>query len=363
MYYVDAAGSDSNGGTSEGDAWATIQNALDSITRDATNGDQINITGAHSITSPLNLTTYDDASGLPTAGAPLILRGYTTVAEDGTWGDRGGSIDSNGVSLWSSIAFDNLHHISLELFNDGSDQVIDLDNNIHIINCEIYNDGIANNVGGVELDDGCTIVGNYFHDIGDLNAAMVSCAGGCLVMFNTFIANVNQTTTDPAQAIVTLSTINSYIMFNVIRMNRSGDNANGISFRGAFAGWNSIWSNGGTGAGIKGQSIAYDHHGAINNLISGFSGSGGAGIDLSAAAFQGAIQFGNSEFDSADPFDDNTNNVSGEPNYYEPGENLSAEPFTAVTGGTAVDATTHDFTPVDTGSVKEGSVPGVFGGV
>lgn len=86
-YYVDAVdGSDSNLGTSpgSGNAWATLQHALDTITPDA-DGDQINIKGTQSHSPGLpdpqawELSDY----GTPTQHAPLIIRGYTSTANDG----------------------------------------------------------------------------------------------------------------------------------------------------------------------------------------------------------------------------------------------------------------------------------------
>ena len=81
-YFVDpAAGSDDTGDGSIGTPWASVQHALDSITRDATNGDQVNIKSgtADVLAATLDLTTY----GTPTATAPLVLRGYTSAANDG----------------------------------------------------------------------------------------------------------------------------------------------------------------------------------------------------------------------------------------------------------------------------------------
>ena len=81
-YYVDpGSGSDVTGTGTVGSPWASVQHALDNITRDATNGDQINIKAgtADVLSSPLTLATY----GTTSATAPLSFRGYTSAAEDG----------------------------------------------------------------------------------------------------------------------------------------------------------------------------------------------------------------------------------------------------------------------------------------
>ena len=43
-YYVDpTSGSDSNGGTSDVDAWLTLEHAIATITRNTSHGDRINV--------------------------------------------------------------------------------------------------------------------------------------------------------------------------------------------------------------------------------------------------------------------------------------------------------------------------------
>ena len=85
-YYVDAvSGSDSNAGTSpgSGNAWATFQYALDTITPDA-DGDQINVKGTQSVGVYVSPASWDLGDyGTPTQHAPLIIRGYTSTANDG----------------------------------------------------------------------------------------------------------------------------------------------------------------------------------------------------------------------------------------------------------------------------------------
>src|SRR5690242_15767610 len=96
-YYVDPLnGNDSTGTGTSGNPWQTTQKALNTITRNTTNGDRINIrnTASDVLTGALSFATY----GTPTTVAPLILEGYSSTA-----GDSGiGTLDGNA----SFIALD-----------------------------------------------------------------------------------------------------------------------------------------------------------------------------------------------------------------------------------------------------------------
>lgn len=80
-WYVDpVSGSNANGGTSDADAWATIQYALDTITQSTTDGDYLNLksSGTHTLTANI------DWSGITRdVTYPFTVRGYTSSAGDG----------------------------------------------------------------------------------------------------------------------------------------------------------------------------------------------------------------------------------------------------------------------------------------
>lgn len=83
-YYIDPA-IDANSGTGTiGDPFGDLQYALDTVTRDGTNGDRFNVKAgtAEVLTAALSLATY----GTPTEAAPLVIQGYTSAAG----GDAGG---------------------------------------------------------------------------------------------------------------------------------------------------------------------------------------------------------------------------------------------------------------------------------
>ena len=63
----------------------TVQGALDLTTRNATDGDRINVKAgtADTLNATLSYTTY----GTPVSGAILIIQGYTSTAGDGGIGE------------------------------------------------------------------------------------------------------------------------------------------------------------------------------------------------------------------------------------------------------------------------------------
>ena len=117
---------------------------------------------------------------------------------------------------------------------------------------------------------------------------------------------------------------------------------------------NSIWSDLGTGGGIvviNGVTPSI----IMNNVIEGFSGTGGNGIEFittSNARIYGnnAVEACTTEYVAPTAFTIDDLSVS---RWGGTNESLSASPFTNATGG--------DFSPIDTDNIKEGSLPPDFG--
>jgi hypothetical protein len=121
-YFVDPnAGDDGTGDGSVGNPWATIQNALDTITRDSTNGDRINVqsTTDDVLGSALSLATY----GTPAFGAPLVFQGYTSSQGDG---GVGGISGNNSVHIFNAAGTDHIYFIDMHLHNTGSNDIFTL---------------------------------------------------------------------------------------------------------------------------------------------------------------------------------------------------------------------------------------------
>ena len=84
-YYVDPAINANSGTGTLGDPFGDLQYALNTITRNATDGDRINIKAgtAEVMAAAISLTTY----GTPAQAAPLIFQGYTSAQGDGGIGE------------------------------------------------------------------------------------------------------------------------------------------------------------------------------------------------------------------------------------------------------------------------------------
>lgn len=137
-YYVDpVSGSDTTGdGLSDGNAWQTLQHALDTITK-GTYGDQINLksSGADVLTANLDFTTYAPGTSATGAGLDhLTIRGYGATANDGSQG----IIDGDGSYRISTLSDTSL--IDLEIRNGPSntDTIQALTNLSRLINCYIH---------------------------------------------------------------------------------------------------------------------------------------------------------------------------------------------------------------------------------
>jgi len=336
-YYVDASLGTNTGDGTVGTPWgratgSVVQYALDTITRDATNGDRINVkSGAtDTLAAALNTTTY----GSPGGTAPLIIQGYNT-----TQGDNPATqpiIDGAATyAIISETATSSMHFFDVHLQNCGSvTNMIRLDNFIRIINCEL--DDFTGSTA-VQTDLYGQVIGCYFHNI----AARGCYANIGLYHRNRFIDGTNKFTT----AAITVDTSQSAITENIISVSGACD---GIQYDlNAFVRGNSVYSNAGTGTGIAPRAAGKYGASIMNNLIEGFSGAGGVGIEINAPTY---YYDGNSVYDCTTDFSVTTGNdlYGGVDN-----ESLSASPFT--------DAANGDFTPVDTGSVKESTYPSKIG--
>lgn len=110
-YYVDPAINANSGTGTIGDPFGDLQYGLNTVTRNATDGDRFNIKAgtAEVMAAAIDLTTY----GTPTQAAPLIFQGYTSAQGDGGIGE----INNGGanVSVISSTTLTFIHWIDLKL--------------------------------------------------------------------------------------------------------------------------------------------------------------------------------------------------------------------------------------------------------
>ena len=106
--------------------WLTTQHALNTITRDTVNGDQINLkdSGPDVLEASLDQSPY----GTPNAVAPLVIRGYTATENDGGVGviEVGGAYPGTVNDQWNDTFFIDLEvrsyagHWALNLWGNNT---------------------------------------------------------------------------------------------------------------------------------------------------------------------------------------------------------------------------------------------------
>lgn len=266
--YVDPNIAGASGAGSIGDPYGDIQHALDTITRDGTNGDRINIlAGTDEILgAALTLATY----GTPAVEAPLIFQGYTSAAGDGGVGGISGAAT---YSIIASTTIDAVSFIDMHLHNTGSNVMVQTNDYWIFINCEFDNGGDGTN-GALDMDRYGHVFNCYFHNI---SGPGVYGLYATIVQFSAFENGAS----DFTQAIY-LNGGGGSAYYNVIDIDGSSDGILGgsDSMRIEF---NSIYSTAGTGQGID---LTGNVQTAVitNNIVEGFSGVGGIGIQVQAAA-------------------------------------------------------------------------------
>ncbi len=331
--YVDPSIAANSGAGTLGDPYGDLQYALDQVTRDTTNGDRMNVkSGTDEIlSSALSLVSY----GTPSPTAPLIFQGYSSAQGDGGVG----GITGNGTNAMLAVTtHDGVGFVDMHLHNTGSANIVTVDANCFFLRCEI-----DNSTGqGITAGANCDVVGCYIHNIGGDGANMNG--QNSTVMFNYFQNGTNDFGDDACEC-----SNGTVVMRNIFDLDGSSVAIRAAGSAYAYIANNSIYSNGGTGTGILLNS-ASSHTKILNNLIEGFSGTGGTAIEGNGATLVTTIIGGNSYYNN-DTDDNLTNNLIVLD--YGGNETLSASPFTDAAGG--------DFSPVDTGTAKEGSLPNEFG--
>lgn len=323
-----------NSGTgTHGDPYGDVQYALDTVTRDTTNGDRFNIwnTSDEVLAAALTLTSYT-SSGNPTRDAPLWFQGMTST---GSPGDGGvGGISGNATySVMYLSSMDYVHWRDLHLHNTGSAWVLRMGAYCSVISCEIDNSSQYGLYAGL----GLVAVGNHIHNIGTYGLTGTS-------NYQHFAHNLFEN--DGANEMT--RAINCGTATTVMRNLFNLDGATDAIVMGHQCAClhNSIFSASGTGSGIVAG--AFNNLKIINNAIEGFSGTGGIGFDCNASA-DIELWGGNAAYNNATNYSLPTviiNNDLGD------NETLSASPFNS--------PSTNDFAPNDTGSIKEGARPQAF---
>jgi len=327
--YVDPSIAANSGTGTIGDPYGDLQYALDTMTRDATNGDRINIKSgtAEILTGTISLASY----GGPTSTAGLIFQGYDSVAGDGGIG----VLDGNGGNFTCCTNTTAHFHKHMRFTNTGSAVCVRLGFYCKMVECEADN----STGGGIDLTGNFNAaIKCYVHNVGG-----VGIEGG--MIHGCYIANGTNKVTNA----ISLDAP-GLAAFNIINIDGS---SNGITAGNPdFAIGNSVLSSAGTGYGIDAiGGFTFAH--MRNNLVEGFSGTGGKGFLMSGDTWG---------LDYSGAFN-NFTNYSGAADdiLIDDNETLVASPF-AKTGSLPTDFTSASFwsdlyayfAPVDTGNVYSG---------
>ncbi len=264
QYYVDPSIAGDSGAGTVGDPYGDLEYCLEQITRDATNGDQVNIKTGSTETLEFALDIPTDY-GAPTKTAPLIFRGYTTAANDGGIGiiSGGGAVSIvDGTDPY-------VHFADMHLTNVGARTIVTLGDAALLYNCEI--DTSTGGSAVVVGQDG-KVTNCYLHTLTGTIGITVS--HDCHIVGNLVAAAVTtagiSTATNPA----IISNIVKLVATNAADGIRWGDNATVMN--------NSVFATAGTGSGFVGAGSGTDTMSIINNIAEGFSGAGGDGFDWSS---------------------------------------------------------------------------------
>lgn len=314
--YVDPAIAGNSGTGTIGDPYGDLQYALDTQARDATNGDQFNIKAgtAEVLAASLTLATY----GTPTVAAPLVLRGYTTTADDGGEAE----INCGGFTMFAGN-YQNVLLVHLYCHTFGNNNGIALGKGEFaggLIACRVAC-GASTPAGKALVSQAAQVTGCTIDGTGGSSMTGVSVSARVTACF---VRNVK----------VGITTADAAIDGNIILLTEAGGTGLMVWQVGARAiNGNVVYSTvANTGVGMH----VNDASGRLNttltnNIVCGFSGAGGR-----AVLFQGEnrVVYGHnayynntSEYASAD----------GGPLLFELGGNvaLAADPF--------VDAANGDF--------------------
>lgn len=339
--YVDPSIAADSGAGTVGDPYGDLEYAIEQTTFDTTNGTRVNIKAG---TAEVLAATLDTAMAnavttpawVPSASARCIFQGYTTAAGDGGLGSISGG---GSVSIMNSATADFIDFIDMDLHTTGSNDILYIGDNCTVIKCKLHGTtatawqgilrstisqsyiyDVTGNFEGLYSNNGQSEIKNNFIEYGGtLSAVRVQTQG--LVTGN--IIKITNTGCDRAIQLVTSN-------YSTVQ-------------------YNSIYSSVAcTGIGID---AGTSHCEVTNNLVEGFSGVGGVGIDT-ATAGRAVLSGGNAVYNCTTAYE------AGDPKFVAEAmgdnETLSASPFN--------DAANDDFSPVDTGNVKEGALPQIIGG-
>jgi hypothetical protein len=238
------------------------------------------------------------------------VRGYTASANDGGKGE----IDCNGVTMFASNYAINLVDLKCHNFGNNNGITVAGGNNSSVIMCEVYK-GASSPSGKTLVNFSSSngrIVGCYVHDAGTTG---IGIAANYAQVYGNYVYNCPtgiscQAGSNAVENIIVDCTTNG--------ITTSSSSEPGLIVH------NSIYSS--TAATGSGISSAHSGWVIMNNVVEGYSGSGGCG--LKTTTNEVSIVGYNSYYNCAtnESLADVTTNLSGL-------VSLSASPFVSASGG------------------------------
>jgi len=334
-FYVDPSIAGDSGTGIISDPYGDLEFCLSDATHPSSDGARINIKAGTNevLVAAMDVVTAYSNTNAITRASPLVFQGYTSAAGDGGQGGIGGG---GSVAVFAA-ATNFVSFVDLHCLDSGSVLLMSTGAEALIINCDFED---STNATPVNVSTG-KVIGCYFHNFTASGRMLLS--SGAHVLYNRFIdEGTNQLTGGAIRA----GTANISVIGNIIWLDGTGlfgiryGQANHIEQNGVFN------NTAGTGDGIEPLAETTRSGSTVmNNNVEGFSGSGGVGIREMTTDLTGWFA-GNAVFNCTTPYDIDRTHIRRDA---DDNETLSASPFT--------DAANKDFTPVDTGNVKEGSKP------
>lgn len=242
--------------------WRSVQGALDLITRDATNGDQINVKAgtAQVNQGALTLATY----GTPGAGIPLVFRGYTSSANDGGMAE----LDCGGFGALAANNYSYVAFVDLEIHSAGNNNTLDFQgagNGTLVYHCKIHK--------GASTPSSKVLIAGYYDRTNVVNCWVYN-AGTNGIGIGYIGACRNNYVKDCATGISACSNAINNLVVDCATGINAGPSRSIVG--------NAIYSStANTGKGILASGT--NHMAVIlNNVIAGYSGAGGIGISATA---------------------------------------------------------------------------------
>ena len=284
-YYCDPSVAAGGVGT-EVDPVDTVQNTVARILvvgRDAINGDQINVVEGTDDTpaAVIDLATVGAVYGNPAVDAPLNIRGCRRdpitglpVANNGGIGGMDGG--ANGFSIYdgNAGATDYVNFIHMHLHNTAAARVMRFRDYSMLYGCEVDNTTAFEGVGLAPAGNSRNVIAhNYFHD-----CATYGVYGGG--WRDKIVGNYCDVAAGSTGGIY-LASLDNLVWRNMIVVNEVAANGILVSQSNQWLIGNTIFSTvAATAAGILFDAATHDSMVILDNLIEGFSGVGGRGIDF-----------------------------------------------------------------------------------